>query len=423
MKKLLVIGGPRMACNIVKKAQKMGLYVIVADQFLNSPAKKVADEEFLVSIDDVDGLVKLARQQNVDGVITGYIDEVLPYYQKVCRILNLPCYATEEQIKIANNKDLFKKTCMKYHVPVVPEYDIGNIDEKNMKYPVVVKPVDNSGSKGIMVCYDKNDLMIGCRKAMCYSKRGKFIIEKFIDAIEVNAEYHLNDGEITLETIMEKRFNKTGNSCIPLPSVFLYPSTFIKRYKKEVNDLVINMLKELGMKNGTVFMQAFVTDNEILFHEMGFRLGGAMGYKFVEKCCNYSPMELLINFSINGKMCENSIKDKVNPNLYGKTCVELVPTLKIGKIGNIEGMEKIKKIKEVIHVEQRRFKGDCVKEEGSYNQILARILMVGNIEKLVNDIKFINKTLKVIDEQGNDQILNLYGASDLYEWYKKRKEN
>ena len=169
-------------------------------------------------------------------------------------------------------------------------------------------------------------------------------------------------------------------------------------------------------------MQAFATPDKILFHEMGFRLGGAMAYKFVETCCNYSPMELLINFAVNGIMSKNSLKEFVNPNFYGRTCVELVPTLKLGKIVNIDGFEEIKKLKEVIHIEQRRFEGECVKEEGSYDQILARILMVGNIDKLINDIKFINKTLKVTDEYGNNQILNLYDASDLLKWYEKRKE-
>lgn len=426
MKKLLIIGGPRMACNIVHKAHEMGLYVIVADQFKNSPAKEVSDERFLVSIDDVDGLVKLAREQKVDGIITGYMDAVLPYYQKVCDILHLPCYATEEQIKMANNKDFFKETCIKYHVPVVPQYEIddslNDIDSINIEYPVVVKPVDNSGSKGISVCHNKEELILGCKKAIICSKRGKFIVEKLMNGTEVNVEYHLNNGEIILETIMEKRLNRTKDSYISLPSAFLYPSPFITRYKQEVNDLVVHMFHELGMKNGTIFMQAFATPDKILFHEMGFRLGGAMAYKFVETCCNYSPMELLINFAVNGIMSKNSLKEFVNPNFYGRTCVELVPTLKLGKIVNIDGFEEIKKLKEVIHIEQRRFEGECVKEEGSYDQILARILMVGNIDKLINDIKFINKTLKVTDEYGNNQILNLYDASDLLKWYEKRKE-
>ena len=76
MKKLLIIGGPQMACNIVNKAHEMGLYVIVTDQFPESPAKKVADEHYMVSTYDIDGLVKLATEHKVNGIITGYIDSI-----------------------------------------------------------------------------------------------------------------------------------------------------------------------------------------------------------------------------------------------------------------------------------------------------------------------------------------------------------
>ena len=170
MKKLLIIGGPQMACNIVEKAHEMGLYVIVTDQFPENPAKKIADESFMVSTYDVKGLVELAKKQKVDGIITGYLDSVLPYYQKVCDILNLPCYATEEQIKIATNKDLFKKMCKEYNVPIVPQYNINekldNIDSINIEYPVIVKPVDSSASRGIRVCYSKGELIGACKNAI-----------------------------------------------------------------------------------------------------------------------------------------------------------------------------------------------------------------------------------------------------------------
>lgn len=414
-----------MACNIVHKAHEMGLYVIVTDQFPESPAKKVADEHYMVSTYDIDGLVKLAKEHKVNGIITGYIDSILPYYQKVCDILNLPCYATEEQIKIANNKDLFKETCKKYNVPIVPQYKIdkslNNIDSINIEYPVIVKPVDNSASRGISVCYNKDELIVACKKAISFSKRETFIVEKFIDAVGINVEYHLNNGEILLETIMEKRVNKFEDSYIFLPSVFLYPSTFITRYKEEVNDLVINMFKELGMKNGTLFMSAFVTPDEILFHEMGYRLGGAMAYKYVEACCNYSPMELLINFAINGVMSNSSLKEKVDANYNGNVCVELIPTLKLGDIESILGLKDVESLKEVIHIEQKHFVGDSVNIAGSYDQILARILMLGDIEKLINNINFINKKINVVNTKGNNQILNVYKGEDLYEWYEKRR--
>lgn len=81
-KRLLVLGGSRISCQIVRKAQEMGIYVMVTDWYPveKSPAKQIADKAFTVSTADVDAIVKLIRDEKVDGVITGFTDSVLPYY-------------------------------------------------------------------------------------------------------------------------------------------------------------------------------------------------------------------------------------------------------------------------------------------------------------------------------------------------------
>ena len=80
-KKLLVLGGIKTECDIVKKAQNMGAYVIVADMDPNCPAKEFADKLALVSATDVDAIVKLCEEEQVDGITTGFVDILMP-----------PCY-------------------------------------------------------------------------------------------------------------------------------------------------------------------------------------------------------------------------------------------------------------------------------------------------------------------------------------------
>ena len=82
-KKLLILGGIRLVCDIVKRAQNMGAYVVVADYLTDSPAKLIADEAVLIDALDVDAIVDYCRKANIDGVTTGFVD-----------ILLQPCYSS-----------------------------------------------------------------------------------------------------------------------------------------------------------------------------------------------------------------------------------------------------------------------------------------------------------------------------------------
>ena len=117
-KKLLILGGIRLACDIVKRAQNMGAYVVVADYLTDSPAKLIADEAVLINALDVDAIVDYCRKANIDGVTTGFVDILLQPCYEVCQRLGLPFYLTPKMIEVSTNKAAFKNACKQYGVPV-----------------------------------------------------------------------------------------------------------------------------------------------------------------------------------------------------------------------------------------------------------------------------------------------------------------
>ena len=158
-KRLLVLGGTRISCEIIRKAMQMGLTVGVADYYPReqSPGKLIADEDYEVSTLDVDAVAALIKKQRFDGVLTGFSDMLLPYYAEICRKAGLPSYGTKEQFELFTNKERYKALCRKYGVPTVEEYrvDPETVDDSEIRYPVLVKPADGSGSRGIMVCHNR----------------------------------------------------------------------------------------------------------------------------------------------------------------------------------------------------------------------------------------------------------------------------
>ena len=117
-KKLLIIGGTKTECDIVRYAKAAGVYTIVADYNSASPAMAEADKAVLISALDVDALVSFCEEEKVDGVITGFVDILLRPYMEVCKRLNLPCYITEKMLSMSTNKVDFKTTCDKYGNPI-----------------------------------------------------------------------------------------------------------------------------------------------------------------------------------------------------------------------------------------------------------------------------------------------------------------
>ena len=108
-KKLLYLGGIKRAEYVVRRARELGIYVIVADYNEDSPAKLVANEGVLMDATDVEALTELCVSRNIDGILTGYADILLPICREVSKRANIPFYATDDMIEASTNKGFFKK--------------------------------------------------------------------------------------------------------------------------------------------------------------------------------------------------------------------------------------------------------------------------------------------------------------------------
>ena len=122
-KRLLILGGSRISCEIVKHAKNMGIITGVTDYYPieKTPAKQMADEAYFVSTSDVDAIVKLVKENKFDGVFTGFTDSVLPYYAEICKRLEFPCYGTKEQFELFIDKQKYKAKLREYDIPTIPE--------------------------------------------------------------------------------------------------------------------------------------------------------------------------------------------------------------------------------------------------------------------------------------------------------------
>lgn len=374
-KKLLILGGIRQMLEVVETAHDMGVLVYVTDYDPNSPCRKVADKSFMVDAIDVDAVVDLCKKEQIDGVITGYVDMLLPYYAEICEKVGLPCYATKEQFNLLTDKKAIKQVCEEYDVPYPKEYSKEDIEKNEISYPVIVKPVDSSGSRGITVCNDRLELKNAIELAVSFSKKKACIVEDYITDGVVLMHYYLQDGEPIFIGMGDSYRQNVGESKIPITSVVQFPSKHTKSFLADTNEKIKTMLQGLNLKNGQLEIESFVKDGVIHTGDIGYRLcGSRLQYLFRSVFGVYSP-ELLIHFALTGKMANYDIASKVDPLMFGKCGFRLNVLIQPGRIAKIIGKESIAANPSVVGAAWIAQEGDEFSDNdiGRIRQIVCRV--------------------------------------------------
>lgn len=421
-KRLLVLGGSRISSEIVRKAKELGIYTMVTDwyQVENSPAKQISDKHFMTSTSDIDAMVQLIKDEKIDGITTGYTDSVLPYYAEICEEAGIPAYGTKRQFEVLTNKSEYKKLCREFNVPVVEEYDINEADLKTDKiasltYPVLVKPSDNSGGRGVFICNSETELIEGYHRALEYSPSKNILVERFMEGKEVTVFYTLIDGEVYLTGIGNRHIKDNQDGTIALPVAYTFPSIYIEKYRQETEPNVRKMFESLGMQNGMVFMQCLVENDECFVYDIGYRLTGTLEYKLLNDIQGYDPLEMQIRHALTGKMTNENIEKKINP-VWEKYACNVSFLIKPGVIETIQGMDEIKEIPGVIDAVLARVEGEEIPEvaKGTLRQIVMRVFATASDQKTLESIlDKVYATLQVTSINGEDMLLEGFNTEDL----------
>ena len=407
--KLLVLGATKMIGEIVKAAKRLGIYTYAADYYENSPAKKLADQAVLLNVVDVDKVVEFIKKENINGVLTGFADSLLPAYKEICEKANLPCYITnEEQLNFALKKEVFKSYLKEFEIPYIED-----LDENTNDFPVIVKPVDNSGARGISICHNKEELKKGIELALEFSKSKKYLIEKYLDCAEATVFYLFINGKAYFTLMGDRHVAPVKEGFIKLPTGYTFPSPHTEKFKKELHPKFQKLFEKLNIQNGMMFLQCFVDKSgTIIPYEPGFRLTGSLEYILLNKVCDYNPIEMMIHFALTGQMESKQEHLKINPNV--KKCYNISCLLRDGTIDQIEGTEKLKNTDGIVDVFESYEKGDSLPESvwGKLAQIGVRLFVVPDDNRHYQQLQeAIKNNLKIIDKQGQNMIIN-YGIKE-----------
>lgn len=375
MKKLLLLGGLRYLIPVIKSAQKMGHYVITCDYLPDNIAHKYSDEYHNVSITDKDAVLNVARKLQIDGIMSFAVDPGVTTAAYVNEKMNLSCAGPYESIKILQNKGLFRNFLEKNNFNVPKSKSYSNIDKAIEEFdyfelPVMVKPVDSAGSKGVTKVTHKNDLEHALNHAMKSSKTRTIIIEDFLESkgCPSDSDCFSIDGKLDFITFSNQRFDP--NSPNPYtPSAFSWPSSISDKHKQYLKSELQRLIKLLNMKSSIYNIEVRETkDNKAYIMEVSPRGGGNR----LSEVLYYATGIDLISYAIKAALGEE-LKELSQPSYKGNWAEVIIYSNENGKFKELRINPEINDF--IVEVDLWVKKGDKINAFTGANEAIGTIIL------------------------------------------------
>lgn len=375
MRKLLILGASILQLPAIVKAKEMGLYVIALDMNPNSIGFNYSDAKEIVSTIDISSVLAVARNYNIDGIMTMASDMPIRTVAEVSKELGLVGLDVACAMNATNKA--FMRQCLKDSNISIPSFFVvNNYNEylsaaKNLNSSFIVKPADNSGSRGVILVDDlSNDI---CKRdafeySKQYSRSGDIIVEEYMSGSEVSVEAISIKGEVNIIAITDKLttgspyFVEMGHS-----QQTTQPSNIVD----DIKAITIDTINSIGIKDGPSHTEVMLTKDGPKIVEIGARLGGdnitshlvplSTGIDMVECCINIAIGD---NFDVSHK--------------YNKaSAIRYIPC-SVGILRDIKGVDEARNVKGVKEIQIIQNIGDMVGKINSSNDRIGYIISQGD---------------------------------------------
>ena len=375
-KRIIIIGAGLLQVPAIQIAQEMGLYTIVFDYNKDAPGMKIADYPMIVSTRDVDGSVRAARdlsqKMEIHGVITVGTDASTTV-AAVANALGLPGNRFEDAYA-ASNKIRMRERFKKNNVPQPNFFPVWNYEEaieayKHLNTPVVVKPADNMGARGVMKVSSESDVLAAFNRAKSSSPSGEVIVEEFMDGPELSIDMLIYNDEIYVTGVADRIiesppfFIETGH---------IMPSALDKEQIDDAVNVMKAGIKALNLKIGAAKGDIKVTKKGAMVGEIAARLSGGFMSAYTY------PISTGVNLIKNAiEIALGNPPSDLKPK-WNKVSVEKAFIPGTGIIESIDGVENAKNVEGVKEIFIKTKPGDILVTPTNNLEKAGNIITVGN---------------------------------------------
>ncbi len=319
MKKLLLLGGSAQQIVAIETAKRLGYYTVLCDYLTDNPGQYHADKFYLVSTTDKEAVLQVAKDEKVDGIVAYASDPAAPTAAFVAEKLGLPGNPYES-VEILCNKDKFRKFLSEHGfcTPKARGYSGTAEAEADLRagvfqFPVIVKPVDSSGSKGVGRIDDPSEAPERLAYAMSFSRGGRIIVEEFVEkyGYQIAGDGLSVDGKLVFRYFANDHFNpKCVNPFVPISASF--PYNMPKEVQDKIHGEIQRLLTALGMRSCTYnFDMRIDKDYNVYLMEVAPRDGG----NYIPDVIRHATGVDLVECAVKTAMGERiELPERIAPN-------------------------------------------------------------------------------------------------------------
>ncbi len=379
MKRLLIIGASHLQLPAIQKAKDMGLYVGVVDFNPEAVGIPVADEYFNISTIDEEGVYQAAKEFKADGIMTLATDMPMRSVAYAAVKLGLVGISYDTAIK-ATDKGEMIKAFEAANVEHPWYYILSSLDDletigNNITFPCISKPVDNAGSRGVMLIHSRDELNQAVKYSSLNGRNGGVIIEEYLQGSEVSVEAMAVNGTVNILQVTDKlttgapHFVEMGHS---------QPSQLGKENVEAIKDLAVRAVKAVGISNGPAHVEIMLTAKGPKMIELGARMGGdCITTHLVPLSTGIDMIKATID------ICLGNIPDIEQK--FNKGSAIRYFNISCGKILNISGVDNATKLNGVYQISLYKQIGDEIKTIDSRTDRVGFVISQGdNVKEAVN---------------------------------------
>lgn len=307
--KLLLLGGSAQQVVAIKTAKRLGCETVLCDFLPDNPGQYVADKFYLVSTTDKDAVLDVARKEQVDGVLAYASDPAAPTAAYVAEKLGLPGNPCES-VEILCNKDKFR-AFLKEHGFCTPDAEaytsvedaLAELHNGRFRYPVIVKPVDSSGSKGVGRVDRLEQAGSALENAMAHSRGHRIIVEEFVEKFgyQIAGDGLSIDGKLVFRYFANDHFDpRCKNPFVPVAASF--PYNMPSEVQDKIHGEIQRLLTLLNMRTCTYnFDMRIDKDYNVYLMEVAPRDGG----NYIPQAIRYATGVDLVECSVKAAIGES----------------------------------------------------------------------------------------------------------------------
>lgn len=399
IKKAFVLAGGNDQIELIKGIKKRFPHaeVILIDMNPNVRAKDFADRMLVISTMDYDKVLEAARAENIDLILSACGDQPLRTMAYVSEKLGLPCYLTFEQAQNLTNKVLMKKLMIEGGIPTSKyhRFDINSeITTDGLSFPLVIKPADNNGSKGIIKVYSKQEFDKAISEARKYTVSGDLLVEEFKEGEEYSVEAFIRNGEPYIVFASKNIKVKNRNTFTICSNE--YVAALSSELESKIKEIIVKIGKTFNIDNVPLLIQMIVKDNEVNVIEFSARTGGGSKLFFIREMVKVDIIDNLLDITFGLK-----------PDIEAIPCSDKAVIKYVyaepGIFSDIQNLEELKASGYITNVYQYKPFGTEIKSSNYSSDRPIGFLLRGASEgELAQKVSHINSRIKILDENGKD---------------------